>query len=435
MKKFLVIMLALFLAVPAITYAGSATSKWDLTIGGYIEFETGYNTQGIGSAVHNAVRGGYNSNQNQLDETGNFFMSAGQTEINFLVKGPDAWGAKTMAFISGDFTGQWATANQGTFDMKFAFIKLNWPTANLTIGQVPSPTANLPTWSGNTLNFSSTTPFNKGTPNTQQIMFQQNFAKTWFFDIGLINGGQMNGMAIGNTGVSNWSNSGMPFLAGDIGYATDSCGMVGPWKMLFSLGGFIGQSKEQYISQVAAGTTPQRWSSKNVNAWLVEFKSTIPIIPQKKENKAGALLASFNAFTSQNGDSQLNFAPGSGGFAYTYGAPATAPSGSQAPVITGGLAHLQYWFTNQVYVNGFYGYYRQNWSETQALAATARINNNQQIIGNIMYDVNPALRIGFEYINTYTRYASLQQLVAGTNQAYDTKGINHSFRVGAFYFF
>jgi len=436
MKKILVIMLALFLAVPAISYAGSVTSRWDVTIGGYLMFETGYNTQGIGSSTHNAVRSGYLGSQNQFDETGNFFMSAGQTELNFLIKGPDAWGAKTMAFLSGDFTGQWSGTNHGTFDMKFAFIKMNWPTSSLTIGQVPAVTANLPTWSGNVLNFSSTTPFNKGTPNTQQIMFKQNFAKNWFFDIGVQTAG-MNGAGVGGTQNNNWSNSGMPQLAGDIGWNTDSCGKVGPWNMLFSLGGFVGQSKEQYISQVAAAGAPQKWNSKNVTAWLVEFKSTIPIIPMKKENKAGAFLASFNAFTSQNADSQLNFVPATGALAYTYG-NARNPSDATAPVISGGLAHLQYYLTNQVFVNGFYGYYRQNWSNAQGgqLAGTnGRMMNNQQIIANIMYDVNPAIRMGFEYTNTYTRYAGLQEITAGTGQYYDSKGTNHSFRIGAIYFF
>ena len=45
MKKILVIMLALFLAIPAISYAGSATSRWDLTIGGNIKFDVGWSDQ------------------------------------------------------------------------------------------------------------------------------------------------------------------------------------------------------------------------------------------------------------------------------------------------------------------------------------------------------------------------------------------------------
>ena len=42
MKKILVIMAVLLLAIPAISYAGSATSRWDLTIGGDVQFDVGW---------------------------------------------------------------------------------------------------------------------------------------------------------------------------------------------------------------------------------------------------------------------------------------------------------------------------------------------------------------------------------------------------------
>ena len=51
MKKFIVIALALFLAIPAISFAGSATSRWDVTIGGYIKADFGYATQGQGAST------------------------------------------------------------------------------------------------------------------------------------------------------------------------------------------------------------------------------------------------------------------------------------------------------------------------------------------------------------------------------------------------
>ncbi|MCX5812232.1 MAG: hypothetical protein NT178_06780 [Proteobacteria bacterium] len=352
MKKILVIMLALFLAVPAITYAGSATSRWDLVIGGYLEFETGYNTQAVGSALSSALPGGFQGNQNAANEMGNYFMSMGQSELNFLVKGPDAWGAKTMAFLSGDFIGQWSATNNGSFEMKFAFIKLDWGNTNLTIGQVPSTISTLPTWSGNALNFSTVTPFNKGTPNTQQVMLQQKFGKNWFVNFGIMNSGLMNGTAVGGTsGNNSYNNSGMPAVAGDINYTTDSCGKIGPWQMLFSLGGMLGSQKNQYNSQVSAAiegdrTVARKYGDTNLNTWLVEAKTIIPIIPQKKEDKKGALMTAFSAFTSQNvAAAHLNMAPNS----YSFGT-ATNPTFS-APVVSGGYAHIMYYLTNQVYVN------------------------------------------------------------------------------------
>ena len=57
MKKFIVIALALFLAIPAISFAGSATSRWDVTIGGYIKADFGYTTQLQGADYYKAERG------------------------------------------------------------------------------------------------------------------------------------------------------------------------------------------------------------------------------------------------------------------------------------------------------------------------------------------------------------------------------------------
>ncbi len=38
MKKYLALFILILLAVPAVSFAGSATSRWDLTIGGMINW-------------------------------------------------------------------------------------------------------------------------------------------------------------------------------------------------------------------------------------------------------------------------------------------------------------------------------------------------------------------------------------------------------------
>ena len=48
MKKTVIVLLALFLALPAVSFAGSATSRWDMTIGGYVKFDMGYGSQNQG---------------------------------------------------------------------------------------------------------------------------------------------------------------------------------------------------------------------------------------------------------------------------------------------------------------------------------------------------------------------------------------------------
>lgn len=112
MKKTLVIMLALFLAIPAISYAGSATSRWDMTIGGNIKFDMGWADQSGGNSSDLWAGGVPDRNTASGTSTaatkfGNQIWGAGETALNFFIKGPDAWGAHTHAFILGDFTGVW----------------------------------------------------------------------------------------------------------------------------------------------------------------------------------------------------------------------------------------------------------------------------------------------------------------------------------------
>ena len=45
MKKFVVLFVAVMLALPAMSYAGSASSRWDLTIGGMVKVDIAYADQ------------------------------------------------------------------------------------------------------------------------------------------------------------------------------------------------------------------------------------------------------------------------------------------------------------------------------------------------------------------------------------------------------
>ena len=64
----------------------------------------------------------------------------GETGLNFFIKGPDAWGAKTHAFILGDFTGVWGAAqggpptNYNTFNLLIAEMAFDWENTTLAMG-------------------------------------------------------------------------------------------------------------------------------------------------------------------------------------------------------------------------------------------------------------------------------------------------------------
>ena len=102
MKKFLVLFVAVMLALPAMSYAGSASSRWDLTIGGMVKFDLMYADQALTPEVTFAERKS-DTRESSRDEYGALTWASGESRLNFLVKGPDTWGAKTSAFIEGDF--------------------------------------------------------------------------------------------------------------------------------------------------------------------------------------------------------------------------------------------------------------------------------------------------------------------------------------------
>ncbi len=136
MKKLVIIGLALFLALPALSYAGSATSRWDMTIGGYIAFDYGYASQAVGADYLVALRSSA-ARQNLSDQYYNQFAQTGETRLNFLMLGPDAFGAKTRGFIEYDFKGSSTGGSyiQGAASLRHAYARLDWANDQLLFGE------------------------------------------------------------------------------------------------------------------------------------------------------------------------------------------------------------------------------------------------------------------------------------------------------------
>ena len=113
MKKVLILVCALLLALPAAGFAGSASSLWDLTIGGNIKFDLGWATGNASGTLDTPVpvyRPTIPANINT--KYGNQLWGLGETGLSFFIKGPDTFGAKTNAFVLGDFTGVWGGSAQ-----------------------------------------------------------------------------------------------------------------------------------------------------------------------------------------------------------------------------------------------------------------------------------------------------------------------------------
>jgi hypothetical protein len=466
MKKTVVVLLALILALPALSFAGSATSRWDMTIGGYVKFDMGWGSQSQGQDALLAQRAGYGPYDNTVDQNGNFYMYSGETRLNFLVKGPDAWGAKTSAFIEGHFRGAEATSGsvgQGTFDLRHAFMQFTWPSTKLIIGQTYQKWGYLPTFANVVLEYNALQPFLKGS-RQPLVRVEQTFAKNWNWALGAISPSNTLGGDAGSTSsgvVNSYTNSQMPFFEGSFGWTSDKCGNIGPWQMLFNIEGFYGRQKMIYGVGNSTSGTYLITSDKEVDAWGVALKGFIPIIPEKKGAKKGALSLSGIVFYAQNPGWFQGGGTGTSTYSYQNltGVVAGLDPAFHTPTTYGGWGQASYWITDRLSINGWYGYLRNNLSNfygngtlnlpgvgtttatglASAVSANA-VQNTTQMILNLSYDVNAAIRFGLEGAMFNTRYAGYTfstSTTAGIAGVPTTQkdGTYYTVRVGAFYFF
>jgi hypothetical protein len=289
-----------------------------------------------------------------------------------------------------------------------------------------------------------------------QITVTQNFSKNVYGSFGIQdpyhwrdNTGMTgtSGNAYNPTGMGAYPNltnakavSDIPDFVAEIGYKSDTCGKIGPQMLQAAVSGFVGQEKIIYTDPV----NTFRVGKQNVPRWAANFKAFIPIIPEKNLNKTGALSVSGAFWVGQN-LSDWDLGARGYGSVYPYDADMSlAGVRYTVPVSAGGWGNLNYFFTDKVQFNGMYGFLRNYVSDRYAMATPNQFKTWSQIIGNILYDVNPAIRLGVEYTYASVNYnwygAGPGTASTYTSQVFnapglDTKGQNHTGRVCAWYFF
>jgi len=430
MKKFIVVAIAVLLAIPAVSFAGSATSRWDLTLGGYIEFDMGWADRGVNADYATAPRKSIGAWENREAEYNSEYAAGAAGRLWWIVKGPDAWGGKTGAYVEGDFRGQ--SGDYGEFNLRHAFVKIQWANDELQIGrQWQRWGAHFP-FGGYLLAFSGLGPSLKGQRN-EAIVWDHKFAKDWWWYLGVYHNSPND---MGGRAVDDFANSPYPFLEGGIKYASDSCGRIGNQIMMFDIGGFIGWERD--IWSVTDLNTFRTYNDDLKQAWGIAAKYYVPIIPERKGNKAGAVGIGGNAFVGQN----LSWYNGpTGSLSYTTAAGSLLlDSDVSYPHQWGGWFQFDYWFTNAFSFHGWYSHAKNNISSRGSLYNLVNANTpkqNQQYIVNLSYDVNPALRFGIEYAHIRTKYSNYTRYTVADVPpiTMDKKGTLNTIRIGAYYFF
>ncbi len=425
MKKSVLVMLALFLVIPAISNAGSMTSRYDVTFGGFVKYDLGYSTQNAHADPSLAYRHSSSDRAIFADEYSNSYMTGGETRFNFRIKGPDLWGAKTSAFIEGDFRGT-TTGNQyGGFQLRHAFMNLKWSAADLLIGQAYQQWG-MPYYSAQ-IGADDFKQYLKGI-RTPQMAYRYFFTKEFSTMIGITSATDWSGATRQyNDGYarSNW-----PGLQGEVAYWSDRCGKIGANNLKFGLGAYYGKDKESYVDPGNAAN----YKDDTINAWVAAFRYSIPIVPEKQGNKAMSVLLNGNFFLGQNvaGNNWMGSSGPSNGSYMRPGHDAAAPTAF------GLFAQASWWLTDRLWVNGMYGYLKYNyseWARTNNAAARDKINMTQTYGVNLLWDANQSIRFGIQWLTMFTGYNGKGQ-GTGTGAGFaNGNGQIDQYRFAAWYFF
>jgi hypothetical protein len=436
MKKFVLVALALMLALPAVSFAGSATSRWDVTIGGFVKADFGWADQGVGADYTYASRYSYANpvtgviNENRTDRYNAVYMAAGETRLSLAIKGPDAWTAKTSAYIEGEFTGATGSASTyGLFRLRHAFMKMDWAKWSLLFGQ---------TWDNWGVIFPDLLGRNEGVPmrrgvRAPQIRLTNTINPNWNWYIMLF---QPNANAQGtwNGSTDDYARSNIPQIAGELTWQTDKCGKIGNDQLMLAVSGMVGAEKPTYKDPITPGT----WSSaSNVTTWGAALKGFIPIIPEKKGDKSMSLFLKGQFLYGQNWRvfSQV------GADAMPYDQDMTGPGVSYvAPTAYAWYAQMGFYFTDKLWANLYYGQVKNNLSYQYMWASgiTNGIRTHQQWSANVIYDVNPAIRMGLQYTymgTGYSGYGTSNSDPCTATGLLNPSGSLNSARFAAWYFF
>lgn len=166
MKKQCLILLAI---LPLLVF-GQEEKKFKVKFGGFVKTDIFYDSRQTVS-----VREGHfllypanellDPNNEDINANPSFNMLNIQTRANVLATGPDVWGAKTSAFIEGEFFGS-IDPDISEFRLRHAFVKLKWPKTQLLVGQFWHPMFHTRCYPG-TVSFNTGVPFQPFSRNPQ----------------------------------------------------------------------------------------------------------------------------------------------------------------------------------------------------------------------------------------------------------------------------
>jgi hypothetical protein len=460
MKKSILLLVVLsLLALPA------AAAASEFTLGGYIKMETIWDSTQVNKNLYFPLW--RNNDPNNMH--GRLKFTAENTRMWFIIKGPKLWGATTMGYIEWDFddhardyitNDNLQSPHKARVGLRHAFFRLNWPETELLLGQY---------WSLITEEVPETANFGAVTTSGWPFLREPQIRLTQKFGLG---GGTMEaslalsdsvnglwGMAIAADQVATNQYPGesteAPKVTGRVKYDIDLWGQAAYWGKPRPFGVRVAASwnrerfrnvgavwnkvfgKDNYAAIDAITQRDQQY----LDHWIVCGSAFIPLIPTYTKSLAGTASLLTQWYVGAGLDQWIEDMPNNASYLNWDGVSAWGDR--QLMQRFGGYVQLQYYFTNEWFVNAVWGMSRafgvdqDRWVGRADPVTGAIINDpvktNQQFYLCLWYRPIQALKFGLEY--TYYRTDFFQKTTPATTTYTTDYGENHRVMFCGFFFF
>jgi hypothetical protein len=415
--------------------ANPVTSKFNLSIGGFVKLDYAYNSVNLGNSGSLAPGSGAipktSSQQGQADQS---IFTARQSRLWFKVAGPTFLGAKTNALIEADFYGDpSAAAESPQMRMRLAYGSLDWTNTQVLFGQYWDTFGPMVM---STVDFRQAASF--GTPNnprvpqirlTQKVNFNDDNGLKFALSLQDPNQDGNNNQAAttGTAGTGNTTSavaSPAAATSANVGMAVNVAGQaMFVSKALGVAPGFYGMSMNSLTAGVFGLFGSQKVTSatnptKHVDSYGYGFYTFVPVL-RSVDGKSRAMTLSLEAQVYMAENMAFNTATA---------AAFVGPAANYDAAKGYGLgAQLIFYPIQDLGITAGYG--RRNAYNY----SNYRLNENFQkydsiVFANVAYDLNAAVRVAAEYENLDTQYGINSPGTSGTGTA-------NIARLAAYYFF
>ena len=399
--------------------ASPATSKFNLSIGGFVKLDYAYNSVDLGPSGALAPASGIipksSSAEGQRDQS---ILTARQSRFWLKVAGPTLLGAKTNGLIEVDFYGDPAAASESPqLRMRQAWGSMDWANTQVLFGQAYDIFGPM---IASTIDFRSGATY--GTPNNPrvpQIRLTQKVDLNANNSLRLVLGVQDPNQNGNNNNAAGTTYGNMVNTAGQVTFVSKALG-VAP--------GYFGLSMNSLTAGFFGLTGYERVKASNrtVNTYGYGIYTFVPVL-KSKDGKNRAMTMSFEGQAYQAANMAFNSA--------TAGT-LVGTAGNESSAKGYGLAgQVIFYPTQNLGITTGYG--RRNAYNYASYSGVSNFQkSNSELYANIAYDLNAAIRVAAEYQNLSTKYGNVASVpaTAGLGGTAGTGTANVA-RLALFYFF